>query len=251
MNYKDMIRTFAGATGLTRTQAEDAALVDALAVLAEALSPDETRDLLAQLPKSLRERVPVSSETLTMRPIEFVARVADLGGVSNEDAERNIRAAYALLTEAVNAGEMNDIAEQLGDGFADLLGRSERLARTRAANGSDGILGVVAGAVNSVVPRRRDAVAGPGGGRATRHRRPAAESRQLTTQKRPERARRFFGRSMFQVAALASRRACTMATFELTGFGESGRDLLESNIESLRGVTEDVECRRPRHVDAP
>jgi uncharacterized protein (DUF2267 family) len=132
MNYNDMIRTFAGTTGLTRSQAE-AAIVDALTVLSEAISPDETHDMLAQMPKSIRERIPVSSETLTMRPIEFVARVADLSAVSIEDAERNVRAAFGVLTEAVNAGEMNDIAEQLGDAYADLLGRSQRVARERAA----------------------------------------------------------------------------------------------------------------------
>src|SRR3954453_11621225 len=117
MNYNDMIRVFAGATGLTRSQA-DASFVDSLTVLAEALPADETRDLLAQLPKSIRQRIVVSSETLTMRPIEFVARVADLGGMTLEDAERSVRATFAVLTDAVNAGEMNDVAEQLGDEFA-------------------------------------------------------------------------------------------------------------------------------------
>src|SRR3954469_13358391 len=132
MNYNDMIRTLAGATGLTRSQADEA-VVTVLTVAAEALPADETRDLLAQLPKSVRTRVPVSGEQLTMRPIEFIARVADLGGLSIEEAERNVRATFSVLTEAVNAGEMNDVAEVLGDEFADLLGRSERLARERAA----------------------------------------------------------------------------------------------------------------------
>jgi uncharacterized protein (DUF2267 family) len=151
MNYNDLVRTVAGATGLTKSHA-DAAVVEVLTVLAEALPPDETRDLLAQLPKSVRGRVPVSSETLTMRPIEFVARVADLGGLSIEDAERNIRATFGVLTNAVNAGEMNDVAEQLGDEFADLLGRSERVARERAAaRADDGVVGVVLGAANGVI----------------------------------------------------------------------------------------------------
>jgi len=150
MNYNDLIRTEAGAAGLTRSQA-DAAVVTVLTVLAETLPPDETRDLLAQLPKSLRERVPVNSEPLTMRPIEFVARVADLGGVSIEDAERNARVTFGVLTEAVNAGEMNDIAECLGDEFAELLGRSERLARERAAASDHGLLEAVVGVAGSVV----------------------------------------------------------------------------------------------------
>ncbi len=151
MNYNDMMRSVAGATGLTRKQAEEALIVT-LTVLAEAISAEETRDLLAQLPKTVRERIPLSSETLTMRPIEFVARVADLGAASIDDAERNIPAVFGVLTEAVNAGEMNDIATELGDEFADLLGRTERVARERAANSANhSLVGTLTSAARSTV----------------------------------------------------------------------------------------------------
>jgi uncharacterized protein (DUF2267 family) len=161
MNYNDMIRTVAGATGLTRSEA-DAAVVTTLTVLAEVLPPDETRDLLAQLPKTVRERVPVNSEPLTMRPIEFVARVADLGTISIEDAERDIRATFVVLTDAVNAGEMNDVAEHLGAEFADVMGRSERLARERsAARGDTNVLSLAVGAALSVLHFGAHLVRGP------------------------------------------------------------------------------------------
>ena len=132
MNYNDMMRNVAGATGLTRRQADDLT-VSTLTVLAETISADETRDLLAQLPKSLRDRVPVTGERLMMRPIEFVARVNDLLATpTTEDVDRLVRAVLSVLTQAVNAGEMNDSAEQLGDEYAALLGRSERLHRETA-----------------------------------------------------------------------------------------------------------------------
>lgn len=151
MKYNDMMRTVAGATGLTRKQA-DQALIVTLTVLAETISAEETRDLLAQLPKTVRERIPVSSEKLTMRPIEFVARVADLGVASIDDAERNIRTVFGVLTEAVNAGEMNDMAAELGDEFADLLGRSERVERERAANSANhSLVATLTGAARFVV----------------------------------------------------------------------------------------------------
>src|SRR5690349_6323240 len=117
MNANDMLRTLAGTTGLTRRQADEA-LIAGLTVLSEVVSADETRDLLAQLPKSVRDRIPVSGTTLPMRPIEFVARVAELGALAGDDAERVVRAVFSVLTEAVNAGEMNDIAEELGDEYA-------------------------------------------------------------------------------------------------------------------------------------
>lgn len=129
-----MMRTVAGATGSTRRQADEA-VIGTLTVLSEMVSADETRDLLAQLPKSVRDRIPVSGTTLSMRPIEFVARVSELAATASDDTERDVRAVFAVLTEAVNAGEMNDIAAELGPDYAALLGREERLRREAAAEG--------------------------------------------------------------------------------------------------------------------
>ena len=127
-----MMRNVAGSTGLTRKQADEA-VVTTLTVLAETISAEETRDLLAQLPKSIRERVPVSATTLEMRPIEFLARVADLTvSATGVDAETSVRAVFSVLTRAVNSGEMNDIAEELGDAYADLLDRTDRIEREEA-----------------------------------------------------------------------------------------------------------------------
>ena len=142
MNYNDMMRTVAGTTALTRKQADEV-VVSTLTVLSEVISADETRDLLAQLPKSIRDRVPVSAERLPMRPIEFVARVADLGTLPVDAAERNVRAVFSVLTQAVNSGEINDIAEELGDEYADLLGRAARVERAAAARSARGAPGVV------------------------------------------------------------------------------------------------------------
>jgi len=152
MNANDMLRTLAGSTGSTRRQADDV-LIATLTVLSEVVSADETRDLLAQLPKSVRERVPVSGATLPMRPIEFVARVAELTNATSEDAERDVRAVFEVLTTAVNAGEMNDIAAELGDEFAALLGREERVRREheRASSSEPGLVPSIVGtAVSSV-----------------------------------------------------------------------------------------------------
>jgi uncharacterized protein (DUF2267 family) len=132
VKYDDMIRTIAGRTGLVRRRADEV-LVATLTVLSEAISANETRDLLAQLPKSLRTRVPVSSTRLEMRPAEFVGRVADLlVDVTMDQAETYVHAVFATLVEAVNTGEMNDIAEELGPEFAPLLGRQPTDARVRA-----------------------------------------------------------------------------------------------------------------------
>jgi uncharacterized protein (DUF2267 family) len=123
LNYNDMTRTVAGRTGLTKRRSDEV-LVATLTVLSEVISAGETNDMLAQLPKSLRNRIPVSGETLEMRPIEFVARVADLVEPATiDEAEGYVHAVFATLAEAVNAGEMRDVAEELGPEFSDLIGR--------------------------------------------------------------------------------------------------------------------------------
>lgn len=132
MNYNDLIRTVAGSAALTRKQADDA-VVTALTVMAEVVSAAETRDLLSQLPKSFRERVPVSAETMPMRPIEFVARVADLSGVPLDHAERNTRAVFDVLARAVNSGEIADIADELGADYDEWLGREHRATEPELA----------------------------------------------------------------------------------------------------------------------
>ncbi len=121
MNYNEMMRLIVGRTGLTRRRA-DGALTATMTVLSENLSAKETKDLLAQLPKSLRDRVPVTNDSLAMRPIEFFARVADLTETASlEAAETEVRAVFATLSEAVNVGEMRDVADELGPEFASLF----------------------------------------------------------------------------------------------------------------------------------
>lgn len=147
MNYKEMTRLVSGRTGLTRNRADEV-LVATLTVLSEQLSQKETRNLLAQLPKTLKERVPAGGAQLEMRPIEFVARVADLvEGLATDETERYVRAVFATLNEAVNSGEMRDIASELGADFAELLGRP---IPERAAGAGPGVMGRVGALVGAV-----------------------------------------------------------------------------------------------------
>jgi len=150
VNYNEMMRLVVGRTGLTRRQADEA-VTGTLTVLAEALSAKETKDLLAQLPKSIRDRIPVSNEVLTLRPIEFVARVGELvGATSTDGAESQVRAVFATLLEAVNAGEMQDIAEELGPEYAELLDRPVR-AVAPVTTGDPRLVSLVGDVIGSVV----------------------------------------------------------------------------------------------------
>ena len=150
MNYNEMMRLVVGRTGLTRRQA-DQAVSGTLTVLAEALSAKETKDLLAQLPKSLRDRIPVSNEILVLRPIEFFARVGELvEAPSAAAAESQVRAVFATLVEAVNSGEIQDVFEELGPDYADLLDRPAR-ASTQAVPDEPRLGSLVGEVIGSVV----------------------------------------------------------------------------------------------------
>ena len=86
MKHEEMVALVAGETGLTRDAAEES-IVATLNVLAERVTSDEMRDLLAQLPKALQAGVQIprnprashstsSSLESTGSPPAMVARAA-------------------------------------------------------------------------------------------------------------------------------------------------------------------------------
>jgi uncharacterized protein (DUF2267 family) len=174
VNYKEMTRMVSGRTGLTRSRADEV-LVATLTVLSERISAGETLDLLAQLPKTLKERVPVGGAQLEMRPIEFVARVADLvEGSTIDDADAYVRAVFATLYDAVNTGEMRDIADELGPDFAELLGRPISPGAAEPRRGVLDRVGALAGAVAHLPGRALGSIAAIGRGRSERSTSPSS-----------------------------------------------------------------------------
>jgi uncharacterized protein (DUF2267 family) len=142
VNYDEMVRAVAGQAGLTHETADES-IVATLTVLAERVTADETRDLLAQLPKTLKTRIPIAPQPMSFTPDEFVARVAKLtpdDDVANSGAR--VRAVFSVLGDAVNAGELRDITEQLGDDYAELSGRPQPAASSarRAESAGAGAL---------------------------------------------------------------------------------------------------------------
>ena len=149
VKYEEMVALVAGETGLTRDAAEES-IVATLNVLAERVTADEMRDLLAQLPKALQAGVQIPPQPASFTLDEFIARV-DRIATSDDGArsEARVRASFAVLTEAVNAGEIRDIAAQLSDDYAELLGRRHPEAPGAAAK--------VVGAVRTTMSRRAGA----------------------------------------------------------------------------------------------
>lgn len=124
MKYDELVATVATRAEASRRHADEIILAT-LTALGECLTPDETKDLLAQLPKRYKQRVNAVSNPTPLTSEEFVARVAELEGArapSVDEARVHARAVLTTLTEAVNAGEINDIVAQLGDDYSALLG---------------------------------------------------------------------------------------------------------------------------------
>jgi uncharacterized protein (DUF2267 family) len=124
VKHDELVATVAERAGVSRRHADEIVLAT-LSALGERLTPDETKDLLAQLPKKYKQQVNAVSNPTPMTADEFVARVAELEGTrapSPDDARLHVRAVLTTLTDAVNAGEIKDVVAQLGDDFDELLG---------------------------------------------------------------------------------------------------------------------------------
>jgi uncharacterized protein (DUF2267 family) len=120
----DVVGRVARITGLDRDRARRAAQA-VLRVLAVRISAGEVRDLEPELPAELHfalERGLGESKAATpMTADEFIARVADVEGITLEEAEEHARAVFAALREVVSGKEFSDVAAQLSDDYAPLL----------------------------------------------------------------------------------------------------------------------------------
>jgi uncharacterized protein (DUF2267 family) len=96
-----------------------------LQTLAARISAGEVDDLEDELPAdvhaSLERGLVESRAAKPMSEQEFVVRVAELEGVSPDEAERQAHAVFQALREALSDKEFSDLAAQLSDDYAPLL----------------------------------------------------------------------------------------------------------------------------------
>jgi uncharacterized protein (DUF2267 family) len=119
----ELVAAVAERAGVSRRHADEV-ITATLTALAERLTADETKDLLAQLPKKYRQTINAVPVPQARSADEFVKRVAELEGdraPSSDDARIHVRAVLTTLREAVNAGEFHDVLAQLGDDYQPLL----------------------------------------------------------------------------------------------------------------------------------
>ncbi|KWX04133.1 hypothetical protein TH66_09505 [Carbonactinospora thermoautotrophica] len=121
VEYFDFVQRVARRTGLDFDSAEGVA-VATLRTLADRLSPQEARQLLAQLPGELRGSVPVTRGVNPLDPQAFVCQVAETEHADRETAREHVQAVFTVVRETVSESEMAEVFEALGQEWTDLLG---------------------------------------------------------------------------------------------------------------------------------
>ena len=122
MKYDDFLKRVGERTGATSPDEAEQTAVTVLQVLSERLAGGESKDLLSQLPKELREGVRPVPEGEPLDPDEFVERVASELGISPEEARERVRGVFDVLRDAVTPGELEDVLSQLDREYAELIG---------------------------------------------------------------------------------------------------------------------------------
>jgi uncharacterized protein (DUF2267 family) len=122
VDHQTFIDSVAQRAGVSRDVAETLARVT-LEVLADRISGGEARDLLAQLPKPLKDEVLIKSEEAEAFDVpEFVRRVAARAHVDEDTARAGAVATLVTVREAVTPGEFDDITSQLPQEYRELVG---------------------------------------------------------------------------------------------------------------------------------
>ncbi len=93
-----------------------------LKTLSERLTEQEAFDLASQLPRELKELVKgVPDHVIKMDREEFISKVAERLDIPKDEAERYVKATFAVLKSAVTPGEIEDVLSQLPKDLAALL----------------------------------------------------------------------------------------------------------------------------------
>lgn len=121
MQYDELIARVRSRAELHSDEDARRATEATLTTLSERLAGGESRDLLSQLPKAIREAVPPFESATRYDVAGFLARVAEREETTIEQAWLHARAVFHVLQEAVSPGEIADVRSQLPKEYAILL----------------------------------------------------------------------------------------------------------------------------------
>lgn len=128
--YSRMVQAVADATRFDRNRSERALLI-ASCMLCRRLTPDEARDLIAQLPSMLQPQldqcVGGPDRSVTMQAI--VDELSRSLGVTAESAGEGLRAIFKVIAENVSSGQIKEVRGQLPDEMKTLFPTAARSRR--------------------------------------------------------------------------------------------------------------------------
>jgi uncharacterized protein (DUF2267 family) len=139
VDYASFIAAVEQDAHIPRTRAEQAARAT-LATLHERLAPRLAHHVAARLPDELRPLLASETTAERFHSDEFVYRVARREGMTVAAAERDARAVFAAIGQAVSPEELADVASELPADFqplvvaaelASIAARSDGARRTR------------------------------------------------------------------------------------------------------------------------
>lgn len=122
MRYDEIIERLMETAGIEDEDSAERLALTVLEVLAERITRTERDNLAAQLPDGLK--APLEETRQDRRPFqleEFYNRVRARADLGFPAAVSGSKAMVAVLQEAVTAGEIDDIRQELGSDFAELF----------------------------------------------------------------------------------------------------------------------------------
>ncbi|GAA4671580.1 hypothetical protein GCM10023347_26860 [Streptomyces chumphonensis] len=125
MAYDEFLMTVSETGGYER---EDAARATeaVISTLGDRLPPETAEHLADQLPDPVAELIEgAGSAPQNWGVGEFVHRVAEITGETEEQAEGHSRAVLTAVAGQVSGGELNKVISDLPSGYADLFGHPE------------------------------------------------------------------------------------------------------------------------------
>jgi uncharacterized protein (DUF2267 family) len=120
MNHDDFIQLVEEAAGIDRDTAERAARAT-LQTLSERIADGEVVQAAERLPEELRPAMAPTGAAERFGFDEFLSRVGEREGVDPATAEKQVRAVFLALRQAIGQKELDDIAAELPKEFFRVL----------------------------------------------------------------------------------------------------------------------------------
>lgn len=132
MKYKDIVGDVTKRADIPTRQG-DAAVKASLQALSEQSDPKQFADLLEQMPRELKSAVKPAPTPQYRSLSEFFDRIAELSGLSNDQARDAAEAVIAVIVEKINYDQVEDLIGRMPSQFLDLMpARTERPRAARA-----------------------------------------------------------------------------------------------------------------------